>query len=156
MARQREVTSRGRSRAAAATAPVPPARIAGVDAPARYRDRGHDRVSLRFDLAHLGVTAWNFYRDPFWLHARTVILSSFLLFAGVSLVLADRAGASTREFAKHVGRIAACALLVSAGDLIVFPRSFIWFGVLHAIAVSLVLVRPLVRAHGPRWPSASS
>ena len=32
----------------------------------------------------------NFYRDAFWLHSRTIILSSFLLLAGVSLVLAQR------------------------------------------------------------------
>jgi len=43
-----------------------------------------------FDLAYFRVTAQNFYRDPFWLHSRTAILSSFLLVAGVSLVLAQR------------------------------------------------------------------
>ncbi len=94
-----------------------------------------------FDLAYFRVVAWNFYRDAFWLHSRTAILSSFLLIAGVSLMLAERAGGG--RFLRHVGRIAACALLVSAASYVVFPRSFIWFGVLHAIALSLVLVRPL-------------
>src|SRR4029450_5598451 len=32
---------------------------------------------------------------------------------------------------------------VSVATYVVFPRSYIWFGVLHAIALSLVLIRPL-------------
>ncbi len=32
---------------------------------------------------------------------------------------------------------------MSVGSYLVYPRSYIWFGVLHAIAVSLVLIRPL-------------
>jgi uncharacterized membrane protein len=98
-----------------------------------------------FDLAWFRLVAWDFYRDPFWLHARTGILSSFLLLAGVSLVLADRDDADPRAFWRHAGLIAACAVSVSIGSYAMFPRSFIWFGVLHAIAVSLVLARPLVR-----------
>ncbi|MFO1324808.1 MAG: heparan-alpha-glucosaminide N-acetyltransferase [Burkholderiales bacterium] len=96
-----------------------------------------------FDLASFRVVAWDFYRDPFWLHARTAILSTFLLIAGVSLVLAESTPRGRTRFWRHVARIAACALLVSAGSYAMFPNSFIWFGVLHAIAVSLVLIRPL-------------
>ena len=96
-----------------------------------------------FDLRYFGVTQWDFYRDPFWLHARTAILSSFLLIAGVSLVLANR-HIDDRRFWRHVGTIGACAVAVSAASYAVFPQSWIWFGVLHAIAISIVLVRPLV------------
>ena len=96
-----------------------------------------------FDLAFLKITGSDFYRDPFWLHARTVILSTFLLLAGVSLVLAERTPRGRAGFWRHVGRIAACAMLVSAASYLAFPKSYIWFGVLHAIALSLVLIRPL-------------
>jgi len=150
VARQRAVTTRARRQAAPVAPVVPPAAGSVVRIPEVDALRGIAIVTMvayhfAFDLAHVGVTAWNFYRDPFWLHARTLILSSFLLLAGVSLVLADRAGTPARRFWMHVGRIAACALLVTAATLVVFPRSFIWFGVLHAIAVSLVLARPFVR-----------
>ncbi len=97
-----------------------------------------------FDLAYFRVTAQNFYRDPFWLHSRTAILSSFLLIAGISLVLAQSTPQGRARFWIHVGRVAACAVAVTAGSYLVFPRSFIWFGVLHAIALSLVMIRPLV------------
>lgn len=96
-----------------------------------------------FDLAYLRMTRSDFYHDAFWLVARTAILSSFLLVAGVSLVLAERTEGGRARFGSHVARIAACALAVSVGSYVVFPRSYIWFGVLHAIALSLLLIRPL-------------
>ena len=117
-------------------------RIAGVDALRGLAVLAMVAYHFAFDLAYFRVVTANFYRDAFWLHSRTAILSSFLLIAGVSLVLAERQSRGKR-FWRHVGTIAACALLVSAGSYLRFPRSFIWFGVLHAIALSLVLVRPL-------------
>ena len=98
-----------------------------------------------FDLRYYGVLNADFEHGPFWLTARSLILSSFLLLAGVSLVLAVRANSSPAKFWRHVGVIALCAIAVSAGSYALFPKTFIWFGVLHAIAVSLVLARPLVR-----------
>lgn len=96
-----------------------------------------------FDLRHFGFTSADFYRDPFWLHARSVILSSFLFLAGVSLVLAQSTAQGRARFWRQVARVAVAALLVSAATYIVFPQRYIWFGVLHAIAVSLLLLRPL-------------
>ena len=58
---------------------------------------------------------------------------------GVSLVLADRAGVTPAHFWRRIGVIAACALAASVGSWIVFPRTFIYFGILHGIAVASVL-----------------
>jgi uncharacterized membrane protein len=127
-----------KARASPAVAP----RIGGIDALRGLAVIAMVAYHFAFDLAYFRFTAQNFYRDPFWLHSRTVILSSFLLIAGVSLVLAERSGRG--HFLRHVATIAACAAAVTAGSYLMFPRSFIWFGVLHAIAVSLLLARPLV------------
>lgn len=96
-----------------------------------------------FDLRYFGFARWDFEHDWRWLTARTLILSSFLLIAGVSAVLGARRG-DVSHWLRHVGLIAGAALLVSAGSYVMFPRSFIWFGVLHAIAASLFLARPLI------------
>lgn len=125
--------------------PPAPSRIGGVDALRGLAVVAMVAYHFAFDLAWFRVTAQNFYRDPFWLHSRTAILSSFLLLAGVSLVLAQRTPLGRERHWVHVGRIAACALAVTAGSYVMFPRSFIWFGVLHAIAMSLVLIRPLAQ-----------
>jgi uncharacterized membrane protein len=134
--------------AAAVRAPPRAPRIAAVDALRGIAICAMIAYHFCFDLRYFGVTHADFERDPFWLGARAIILSSFLLLAGASLVLADRRGGGSRAFWRHVGVIAACALLVSVASYAMFPRSYIWFGVLHAIALSLVLARPLVRHPG--------
>jgi uncharacterized membrane protein len=103
-----------------------------------------------FDLAYFRVVSVDFNNEPFWLTARAIILSSFLLLVGVSLVLARRAGQSTRAFWRRIALIIACAALVTAASYVIFPKTFITFGVLHSIAIGSVLARPLVG-----WPRVS-
>jgi len=98
-----------------------------------------------FDLRFYRVIAADFEHDPFWLGFRALIVTSFLLLVGVSLVLADRAEAPPAHFWKRVGVIAACAVAASAGSWIVFPQTFITFGILHCIAAASILAWPLVR-----------
>jgi len=98
-----------------------------------------------FDLRFHGVIAADFEHDAFWLGFRALIVSAFMALVGVSLVLAARAGTTPAHFWKRVGVIGACALAASAGSWLVFPRTFIYFGILHCIAVASVLAWPLVR-----------
>src|SRR5262249_20382606 len=99
------------ARPAAEHAPsLPIARIRGIDAL-----RGGALCLMfvyhfAFDLRFYRVFAADFEHDPFWLGFRALIVTSFLLLVGVSLVLAERRGASVAHFWKRVGVIAACAL----------------------------------------------
>ncbi len=111
---------------------------------------------LGFDLAWFGWWRQDFYRDPVWTVQRTCIVSLFLFCVGLSQAVALRGrgwwsatGAGELRFADRFDRrfwrrwaqVAGCALLVTAGSWVVFPRSFIYFGVLHAIAVMLIVLR---------------
>ena len=145
---------RGRSRVAAvgpapvsgraAGTPAPP-RIAGVDAL-----RG-GAVCLMFvyhfcfDLRFYRVIGADFEHDPFWLGFRALIVTAFMALVGMSLVLARRSGANPAHFRRRVGVIAACAVLASVGSWLLFPRTFIYFGMLHCIAVASILAWPFVR-----------
>ena len=105
-----------------------------------------------FDLRFYGVIAADFEHDPFWLAFRGLIVATFMTLVGVSLVLADRVSATPGHFWRRIGIIAGCALLASVGSWLLFPRTFIYFGMLHAIAVASVLANPLVRRP---WPAAA-
>ncbi|TXH89572.1 MAG: DUF1624 domain-containing protein [Rhodoferax sp.] len=94
-----------------------------------------------FDLANAGYTQQNFYADPLWTWQRTCILSLFLLCAGAGQVIAVAQGQSWARFWRRWGQIAGCALLVSLGSWFMFPRSYIYFGVLHGMAVMLIVAR---------------
>jgi uncharacterized membrane protein len=102
-----------------------------------------------FDLNHFGWIRQNFYADPFWTWQRTMIVSLFLFCAGLSQAVAHAQGQPWPRFWKRWAQIAACAVLVSVGSWFMFPRSWIFFGVLHGIAVMLVVVR--LTAGWGRW-----
>jgi uncharacterized membrane protein len=96
-----------------------------------------------FDLNHLGFLQprQDFYGDPLWTWQRTAIVSLFLFCAGLSQAVAMAHGQTWARFGRRWLQIAGCALLVSAGSAWMFPRSWISFGVLHGIAVMLLLLR---------------
>jgi uncharacterized membrane protein len=102
-----------------------------------------------FDLAHFGLWRQDFYRDPVWTVQRTAIVSLFLFVAGFSLAVARDQGQPWPRFWRRWAQVAGAALLVSAGSALMFPRSWISFGVLHGIAVMLVLLR--LAAPRGRW-----
>jgi uncharacterized membrane protein len=106
-----------------------------------------------FDLNHFRlIPGQDFYNDPFWTWQRTCIVSLFLFCAGLSQAVAWEQRQPWSRFWKRWGQIAACALLVSLASWFMFPRSFIYFGVLHGIAVMLVLARLSAGLRAWLWP----
>ena len=91
-----------------------------------------------FDLNHFGLTRQNFYDDPFWTVQRTCIVTLFVFCAGVGQAIALEQRQPWARFWRRWAQVAACALLVSLGSALMFPRSWIWFGVLHGMAVMLI------------------
>lgn len=98
-----------------------------------------------YDLTYFGFARFDFFNDPFWLNARTLILSLFLLVAGISLTLATHDGLRLRPYLKRLGIIAGCAALISLTSYLMFGPRWIFFGVLHFIAVASVIGLAFVR-----------
>ncbi len=94
-----------------------------------------------FDLNHFGFLKQNFYTDPVWTGQRTAIVSLFIFCAGFGQAIAVHQGQGRPRFWRRWAQVAGCALLVTAGSVVMFPNSFIYFGVLHGIAVMLIVVR---------------
>ena len=107
-----------------------------------------------FDLNHLGWISprMNFHHDPLWTIQRTLIVSLFLLCAGLGQALALQAAQGWPRFWRRWAQVAGCAVGVSLGSALMFPASWISFGVLHGMALMLVLAR-LAAPLGPwLWP----
>ena len=94
-----------------------------------------------FDLNQFGYIKQNFYTDPFWTTQRAAIVSLFVFCAGLSQSIAVQQAQSSQRFWKRWAQVAGCALLVSAGSYWMYPKSFIYFGVLHGLALMLVICR---------------
>lgn len=106
-----------------------------------------------FDLAHFRLTQQNFYMDPFWTVQRTAIVSLFLFCAGLGQAVAVAQGQGWPRFWRRWAQVVGAALLVTAGSIVMFPLSYITFGVLHGIAVMLVIARLSAGWGGWLWPA---
>jgi uncharacterized membrane protein len=104
---------------------------------------------LCFDLNQYKWITQNFYRDPFWTWQRVCIVTLFVLCAGAGQAVAVHQGQSWARFWRRWAQVVACALLVTAVSYVMFPGSFIYFGILHCIAVLMIVVR--LTTHWGRW-----
>lgn len=78
------------------------------------------------------------------LYARA-IAASFLFLAGFGLALAHRNGFRAFPFAVRLARIAGAAALITVATWFAMPDSFIFFGILHQIALAGIIGLAFVR-----------
>jgi uncharacterized membrane protein len=127
-------------------APAGPSRFPIVDAA-----RGAALVAMfvyhfSWDLSYFRLLDVNVASEPGWRLFARLIAGSFLFLVGVSLVLAARAGLDRAAFLRRLALVAGAAAAITLATWLAFPRSFIFFGILHHIAVASVLALPFLRA----------
>jgi len=92
-----------------------------------------------FDLALLGLIDPGTTSQPFWYYFARMIAGSFLFLSGISLWLAHGHGIRWPAFWTRFAKVAAGAAVVTIGSIWVVPGGTIWFGILHAIAITSLL-----------------
>ncbi len=102
-----------------------------------------------WDLRYFQFTSTDPVFDMLWLAFAKVLVASFLILAGVSLVLAHSEKTYWGAFWKRFGILAAAALVVSIGTYAAFAEGVVYFGILHALAVFSLIGVFFVRA--PIW-----
>jgi uncharacterized membrane protein len=100
---------------------------------------------LAWDLWYLGFTGGDLTVEPGWVAFQRAIVSAFLLLVGTGLVLGHRDGIRWRSFWRRFALLLAAAAATTAGTYLVFPEYFVYFGVLHAIALFSLLGLAFVR-----------
>jgi uncharacterized membrane protein len=100
-----------------------------------------------WDLSFLHLIATDIATDRAWTWFARAVAGSFLFLVGVSLVLAHGRGIRWQPFLRRAATIAVAAAIVTAGTYLAFPESYIFFGILHCIALSSVLALPFLRLH---------
>ncbi|HEY8907578.1 MAG TPA: heparan-alpha-glucosaminide N-acetyltransferase, partial [Rhodoferax sp.] len=126
-----------------------PKRLDSVDALRGFAMLWMTAFHFSFDLNQFGHIHQNFYHDAFWTGQRTVIVSLFLFCAGLGQAIAVAQGQSWQRFWRRWAQVALCAMLVTVGSWLMFPTSFIYFGVLHGMALMLIVAR--LTALWGRW-----
>lgn len=102
-----------------------------------------------YDLAMFGyVPPDTPFAPPFSVLAR-VVAGSFLAMAGFSLYLAHGQGIRWQPFLRRLAVLAAAAAVITIATWFAMPEAFIFFGILHSIALSSLLGLAFLRV--PAW-----
>ncbi len=107
-----------------------------------------------WDLEMFGLVERGFMASPAAIWSARIIAGSFLFLVGVGLVLAHVPQWRWRGFAIRWAKIAAAAAIISLATYFATPDAFIFFGILHMIALGSVLALPFIRA--PWWVSLAA
>lgn len=127
----------GRARTATRIGALDMARGAAVVAMVAYH--------TAWDLSELRLVPTAVVGDPGWNLFARAIASSFLLLAGFGLALAHGRALDMPKLLRRVAVIAGAALLVTAATWFAFPDTYVFFGILHAMAASSLLAAPFAR-----------
>ncbi|MCZ8044600.1 MAG: heparan-alpha-glucosaminide N-acetyltransferase [Beijerinckiaceae bacterium] len=131
--------------AAPAAAPSPRLRLELVDCARGLALLAMFVFHFAYDLAYFGLIETDVPSDPAWRGFARLIAGSFLTLVGISLVLATRNGLNRSAFLKRLAMVAGAAMLVTLATYFAMPRSFIFFGILHHVALGSVLALPFLR-----------
>ncbi|WP_413693745.1 heparan-alpha-glucosaminide N-acetyltransferase [Psychromonas sp. KJ10-2] len=89
---------------------------------------------------NLAVFDWwdiNTSKQLEWQVFRRVIVSGFLLAVGMSSYLAYSQQINWFKLTKSTGKLIAVAWLITVGSIFMYPNAWIYFGIIHFIAVAL-------------------
>lgn len=92
-----------------------------------------------YDLKFFAYVNWDIPDGYGWRSFRHVILILFFICLGASLHLSYHQAINWKKFSKRLLQIALSALAISLVSLLMFPQNYIYFGVLHFIAVASLL-----------------
>ncbi|MBN9308447.1 heparan-alpha-glucosaminide N-acetyltransferase [Devosia sp.] len=109
---------------------------------------------IAWDLFYFGYSNVDVTSELGWVIFQKAILTSFLLLVGAGLMLAHGSGIRWTRFWRRFAFLVLAALLVTAGTYIQFPDFFVFFGVLHAIALFSLIGLAFLRL--PPWLTAAA
>ncbi len=100
-----------------------------------------------WDLTFFGYASFDLFNDPFWLIFARFIVAIILLVMGMAQIMARGRGTglNAKVFSKRLGIILLCAAGVSGATYFVDAGSFVFFGILHHIALASILLIGAVR-----------
>ena len=100
---------------------------------------------LCFDLNYFKYISIDIYSAIEWKVFRAIIVFLFLLIVGVSMFFAYSDGINYKKFKKRIFILLGSSLLITIVTMLTFPKSWIYFGIIHFILVATILGLPFVR-----------
>ena len=103
---------------------------------------------LVFDLELFGWLEPGTTVSGGWAVFARLVAGSFLFLSGVSLVLAHEGAIRWPGVWRRLAKLVAAAALVTGATYVAFPQAFVFFGILHSIALCSLIGLALIRLPG--------
>ena len=97
-----------------------------------------------YDVHYFNIIDFKIQSNTFFIWFRFLIVSMFLLTVGMSLKLAHQHKINWSNLKQRALHLGIASLLVTISSYIIFPNTWIYFGILHFILVSSFMVLPLL------------
>lgn len=123
-------------------------RLALIDVARTVALLGMAVFHLAFDLELFGWLEPGTTVSGGWAVFARLVAGSFLFLSGVSLVLAHGGAIRWPGVWRRLGKLVAAAALVTAATYVAFPQAFVFFGILHSIALCSLIGLALIRLPG--------
>jgi uncharacterized membrane protein len=124
-------------------------RLAAIDVLRGAAVVGMIAYHFSWDLWSNGLIYADVIGDPGWKAFARTVAGTFIGLSGFNLVLAHRDGFRRGLFLRRLAIIAGAAILVSIGTWLAMGDQFVYFGILHCIAVTSVIALAFLRT--PAW-----
>lgn len=92
-----------------------------------------------YDLHHFGFSDTDTTKVVFWLYLRTFIVTLFMSAVGMSLYIVYAKTFNLKKYKKRLILLAGASSIVSLATYVIFPKTWIYFGVLHMIFVASLI-----------------
>ena len=93
-----------------------------------------------WDLTFFGLANFRVFTDLWWIWFAKVIVTIILAVMGVAQVMARRRGLTVKASLRRLGLIAASAGAVTLATYWMDPNAYVFFGILHHIALASVIL----------------
>ncbi len=92
-----------------------------------------------WDLEYFGYTEPGTIVSTGWIVFARLTAGSFMVLVGIGIIYSHAAGFKKRSFWIRLAKVSVAAIAISIATWFLMPQGFIFYGILHSIAVSSVL-----------------
>ena len=98
-----------------------------------------------YDLGYFGYIEVDTHKGTFWVYFRDLIIFLFMISIGISLYIVNEKHYNLKKNSMRLLKIFAAAALISMVSYMMYPKYWIYFGIIHLIFVVSLLAQPIVR-----------
>ena len=98
-----------------------------------------------YDLNYFRIISVDMNHTPSFLLFRYTIMSMFLVSVGMSLALTHKSMIRWSSVRKRIVQLGLASLAVTVATTMVFPNSWVYFGILHFVLLASLIALPLLK-----------